>query len=192
MDFAGIDNVVAPITVSAAGCSINNCKIVVQSAAASAGATQGVIVAVGGVGFKFTDNICLSDDEGEPLTSGGVVEVSGAASDVLIANNYICAAAAATVGLIRVSAAATNIRIKNNQTVNLETASGDVNILISSATAMGIVSDNDLKFMTGADPNAADKGISLASSTLIGNFRNYAVDDADLGGLLTEPHGGGA
>lgn len=190
MNFAGIDNVVAPITVSAAGCTISNCKIVLQSAAASAGCTAGVTVAAGATGFQFCGNTCLSDDEDEPLTAGGVVEISGAASNVTVFNNYMSFAAAATIGGIRVSAAALNVKIQNNQLVNLETTSGDVNILISSATAMGVVSDNDLKYMTGADPNAADKGISLNSATLIGNFRNYSVDDSDLGAILSEPHAG--
>lgn len=190
MNFAGIDNVVAPITVSAAGCCINNCKIVVQSAAASAGCTAGVTVAAGASDFKFLNNECISDDEDEPLTAGGVVEISGAASNVTVANNYMSFAAAATIGGIRVSEAATNVKIMSNTLVNLETTSGAVCILVSSSTAMGVVSDNDLKYMTGADPNGADIGLSLNSATLIGNFRNYSVDDADLGALLTEPHGG--
>jgi hypothetical protein len=190
MNWAGIDNVVAPITVSAAGCSITNCQITLQSAAASAGAAGGLVVAAGATGFKFIGNTVLSDDEDEPLTGAAAIEISGAAKNVLIGDNYICGAAAATVGLIRVSAAATNLRIVSNTTVNLETTSASVNILVSSATAMGVVSDNDLKYMTGADPNAADIGLSLNSATLIGNFRNYSVDDADLGALLTEPHAG--
>lgn len=190
MDWAGIDNVVAPITVSAAGCSITNCNIRLQSASASAGAAGGLVVAAGATGFNFNNNTVLSDDEDEPLTGAAVVEVSGAASNVTIADNYMSFAAAATIGGIRVSAAALNVKIKRNQLINLESTSGAVAILVSSATAMGVVSDNDLKLMTASDPNAADIGISLNSATLIGNFRNYAVDDADLGGLLTEPHAG--
>jgi len=190
LDWAGIDNVAAPITVSAAGCSLIGNKIVVQSAAASAGADQGVEVAAGGSGFRFLGNDCLSDDEGEPLTGGGIVEISGAANDVVVADNYLCAAAAATVALVRVSAAATNLRVSRNRVFNLETTSGAVGILISSATAQGIVNDNYIKVMTGADPNGADIGLSLNTCTLIGNFNNYCVDDADLGGLLTEPHAG--
>lgn len=190
LDWAGIDNVAAPITVSAAGCALIGNKIVVQSASGSAGADQGVEVAAGGTGFRFNDNICLSDDEDEPLTGGGIVEISGAAGDVEVSGNYLCGAAAATVGLIRVSAAATNIRIQKNMVFNLETTSGAVGILISSATAQGAVTDNDIKVMTGADPNAGDIGLSLNSATLIFNARNYCVDDADLGALLTEPHAG--
>lgn len=190
LDWAGIDNVAAPITVSAAGCQMLDNLIIVQSAAGSAGADQGVEVGAGGSGFKFNGNVCLTDDEGEPLTGGGIVEISGAANNVEVKDNYICGAAAATVGLIRVSAAATNLRIERNRCMNLETTSGAVAILISSATAQGAVVDNDLKVMTGADPNAADIGISLASSTLIFNARNYCVDDSDLGALLTEPHAG--
>jgi hypothetical protein len=190
MNWAGIDNVVAPITVSAAGCSITNCKITVQSATASAGAAGGLVVAVGASGFTFSNNVCLSDDEDEPLTGAAIVEISGAAPNVTVDSNYMSFAAAATVGGIRISAAAPNFKVRRNQMVNLETTSGDVNILISSATAMGVVADNDLKYMTGADPNAADKGLSLNSATLVGNFRNYSVDDADLGAILTEPHAG--
>lgn len=190
LDWAGIDNVAAPITVSAAGCALIGNKIIVQSAAGSAGADQGVEVAATGHGFRFNDNVCLTDDEGEPLTGGGIVEISGAANDVEVARNYLCGAAAATVGLIRVSAAATNIRVHHNTVINLETTSGAVGILISSATAMGSVTDNDIKVMTGADPNASDIGLSLNGATLILNARNYCVDDSDLGALLTEPHAG--
>lgn len=188
LDWTGIADVLAPMTVSAAGCQMLGNLIIVQDGAI--GADQGVEVGVGGSGFKFNGNVCTAADEDEPLTGGGVVEISGAANNIEVQDNYICAAAAATVGLIRVSAAATNLRIKRNQLVNLETTAGDVAILISSATAQGAVTDNDIKVMTGADPNAADIGISLNSATLILNARNYVVDDSDLGAILSEPHPG--
>lgn len=188
LDWTGIADVLAPMTVSAAGCQMLGNLIIVQDGAI--GADQGVEVAVGGSGFKFNGNVCTTADEDEPLTGGGVVEISGAANNIEVQDNYICAAAAATVGLIRVSAAATNLRIKRNQLVNLETTSGEVAILISSATAQGVVTDNDIKVMTGADPNAADIGISLNSATLILNARNYVVDDSDLGAILSEAHAG--
>lgn len=190
LDWSGINDVAAPMTVSAAGCQLLNNLIIVQNAAGSAGADQGVEVGVAGNGFRFNNNTALSSDEDEPLTGGGIVEISGAANDIEITDNYLCGAAAATVGLIRVSAAATNLRIKRNQCLNLETTSGAVAILVSSATAQGAITDNDLKVMTGADPNAADIGLSLASSTLILNARNYCVDDSDLGAVFTEPHPG--
>jgi hypothetical protein len=190
LDWAGIDNVAAPITVSAVGCKLLNNLIIVQSAALSAGADQGVEVGVGGSGFKFNGNTCISVDEDEPLTGGGIVEISGAANDIEVKDNYLCGAAAATVGLVRVSAAATNLRIQKNLLMNLETTSGAVALLVSSATAQGAITDNDAKVMTGADPNAADIGFSFASSTLIYNARNYVVDDSDLGALTSEPHAG--
>lgn len=190
LDWAGIDNVAAPITVSAVGCKLLNNLIIVQSAALSAGADQGVEVGVGGSGFKFNGNTCISVDEDEPLTGGGIVEISGAANDIEVKDNYMSGAAAATVGLVRVSAAATNLRIQKNLLMNLETTSGAVALLVSSATAQGAITDNDAKVMTGADPNAADIGFSFASSTLIYNARNYVVDDSDLGALTSEPHAG--
>lgn len=188
LDWTGIADVAAPITVSGAGCQMLGNLIIVQDGAI--GADQGVEVGATANGFKFNGNTCIAVDEDEPMTGGGVVEISGAADNIEVQDNYICGAAAATVGLIRVSAAATNLRIKRNQLVNLETTSGAVAILISSATAMGVVTDNDIKVMTGADPNAADVGISLNSATLILNARNYVVDDSDLGAILSEPHAG--
>lgn len=191
MNWAGIDNVAAPITVSAAGCAMLGNHIVVQSAAASAGAVQGVDVGVAGNGFRFVGNRCVSDDEGEPLTGGGVVMVSGAANDVVVANNYISGAAANTVGLIIVSAAATNVTISHNWLYNLETTSGDACIVIGNVAATGIVCNNYNKFMTGADPNAADIGVFYgAAATTIGSFENYSVDDTFLQAILAEPHGG--
>ena len=188
LDWTGIADVLAPMTVSAVGCQMLGNLIIVQDGAI--GADQGVEVGVGGSGFKFNGNTCTAVDADEPLTGGGVVEISGAANNIEVLDNYISGAAAATVGLIRVSAAATNLRIRRNQLMNLETTLGTVAILVSSATAMGAVTDNDIKLMTGADPNGADIGISLASATLILNARNYVVDDSDLGAILSEPHAG--
>lgn len=191
LNWAGIDNVAAPITVSAAGCGIYGCHIVVQSAAASAGAVQGVDVASGGAGFRFIGNRCVSDDEGEPLTGGGIVEVSAAVNDVVVSNNYMSAAAANTVGLILVSAAATNVTISHNWLYNLETTSGDACIVIGNVAATGIVCNNYCKFMTAGDPNAADLGVSYgAAATTIGSFENYSVDDTFLQAVLAEPHPG--
>lgn len=191
LDWAGIDNVAAPITVSAAGCGIFGCHIIVQDATGSAGAVQGVDVASGGNGFRFIGNRCLSDDEGEPLTGGGIVEVSAAVDDVVISQNYMSAAAANTVGLILVSAAATNLTIANNWLYNLETTSGDANIVVGNVAATGIVAYNLIKLMTGADPNAANIGINTgAAATTLGQFENYVVDDTDLQGILAETHGG--
>lgn len=191
LDWAGIDNVAAPITVSAAGCGIYGCHIIVQDATGSAGAVQGVDVASGGDGFRFIGNRCISDDEGEPLTGGGIVEVSAAVDDVVIADNFMSGAAANTVGLILVSAAATNLTIARNWLYNLETTSGDANIVVGNVGATGIVAYNLIKLMTGADPNAANIGINTgAAATTLGQFENYVVDDTDLQGILAETHAG--
>jgi hypothetical protein len=191
LNWAGIDNVAAPITVSAAGCAMFANHITVQSATASAGAVQGVDVASGGSGFRFVGNRCLSDDEGEPLTGGGIVEVSAAVNDVVVSGNFMSGAAANTVGLILVSAAATNVTISDNWLYNLETTSGDACIVIGNVAATGIVCNNYNKFMTAGDPNAADIGIFYgAAATTIGSFENYSVDDTFLQAILAEPHPG--
>lgn len=183
-DWTSIDGVVAPITVTGAGCSISNCQITVQSA--SAGALKGVDVSTGANGFRFVNNNMLGVGEAQPLTSSAVL-VSAAVNDVEISGNYICTAGpgAATTGLIAVTAAATNVRIRGNETVNLETAGTALfTITIGDHAATGVISRNFCKITSAVTTTTSGVEIGTAALVGVGMFENYCSDTAEANGVL--------
>jgi hypothetical protein len=183
-DWTSVDGVVAPITVTGAGCTISNCKFSVQTA--SAGALKGVDVSTGANGFRFINNTMLGIGEAQPLTSSAVL-VSAAVDDVEISDNYICTAGpgAATTGLIAVTAAATNVRIRRNETVNLETAGTALfTITVGDVAATGIISRNFCKITSAVTTTTSGVEVGTAALVGVGMFENYCTDTAEAQGVL--------
>lgn len=184
MVWNGIDNVVAPITVSAAGCSISNCNIIAQSA--SAGVLKGVEVGVLGTGFRFRNNSILGVGEAQPMTSAAVL-ISGATNDVAIEGNYICTAnpGTAALGLIAVTAAATNVRIRNNHIVNLETAGTALFcVTVGDVAATGVIANNYCKITSAVTATTSGVEVGTAGLVGVGMFENYCADVEERNGVL--------
>lgn len=184
LDFAGADDVVAPITVTGAGCAILGCQL--KMADGTFGCLQGVLVSTGASGFKFCGNTALTVGETDPTTTGGVVSVGAAVDDVLIEGNYMSAATPGdTVGIIDVTAAATNLRIRRNTLIQLETTNAAFAIIVDNVAATGEVSYNLMKL--GEDNPADDCGLSLgagAAATLLA-AENYVVDNVNSSAILS-------
>lgn len=180
----GIDDVVSAIPVTAAGCTIANCHITVESA--SAGALLGVTVGAGASRFKLSGNTVVSVGEAHPLTSA-VVLVSSAVDDVLIADNYISAANPGTnvLGLIAVTAAATNVRILRNTLIQLETAGTSLfGITVGNVAATGVMAYNNVH--VGTDLVITTAGVTVGAAGLVGfaMYENRVSDATNTQGAL--------
>lgn len=185
LNWIGIDNVAAPLTISAAGCIVSGCTIVTESA--TLGVLKGIEVTVGGSGTKILDNAFTAIGEAQPMTSAAVL-VSGAADDVVIARNYIAAANPGTsvLGLIAVTAAATNLRIVDNDIVQLETAGTALfGITVGDVAASGVIARNTCKIGSAVTTTTSGFTVGTAGLVAVGMFENYCTDTAAASGVLS-------
>ena len=182
----GIDAVVAPITVSAAGCSISNCHLICQDA--TKGVLKGVDVGAGGSGFRFINNRVTGIGEAKPMTSAPVL-ISGAANDVVVSDNFICTANPGTnvLGLIAVTAAATNLTIVRNTLIQLETAATALHgVTVGNVAATGVIAYNNLKVGTDVViTTALASQLGTAALPGVGAFENRSTDATNTQGVLT-------
>lgn len=185
LNFAGVDNVAAPLTISAAGCVVRGCTILTETA--TLGVLKGIEVTVGGSGTKILNNKIIGLGEAQPMTSAAVL-VSGAADDVDIVGNFICACNPGTsvLGLIAVTAAATNLRIIGNHVIQLETAGTALfGITVGNVAASGTIALNFVKI--GSDVTATTSGVTVGAAGLVavGVFENYCQDATATSGVLS-------
>ncbi len=181
----GIDAVVTPMPVTAAGVNIIGNVIVAESTAA--GALKGVEVSAAGSGFRFIGNSILSANLTKLMTSAPVL-VSGAADDVVIADNYISSGNPGTsvLGLIAVTAAATNVRILRNTLIQLNTAGTALfGVTVGDVAATGVIAYNNLK--TATDVTITSTLASQAGTAAlpgIAQFENRVCDATNTQGTL--------
>lgn len=187
LNFAGIDAVVAPITVSAAGCVIVGNLITV--AAGSAGATTPITVAAGATNCSIVGNKLLATGT---ETQVNIISITGAVDNLEIAYNKISGLlTAATGGLIQIGAAATNLDIHDNMLYNAVEDGVGIRVADTFA-ATGWIYRNHVKGIDAGGTVAQNlKAVSFEGTTesLIGCFENYFTDEAVSSGVLAPPIG---
>lgn len=183
LNFAGIDAVVAPITISATGCALlhNHCTV----AAGSAGATTPITVAAGANNCLIAHNKMLSTGT---ETQVNIISVTGAVDNLEICYNRIsCLLTSATGGIIQLGAAATNLDIHDNLFYNA-VEDGICIRMADTFAATGWVYYNLGKTIDagGTVANTA-KMVSFEGTTesLLGCFENRSTDEATASGALS-------
>lgn len=183
LNFAGIDAVVAPITVSAAGCSLLGNHITV--AAGSAGATTPITVASGANNCLIAGNKMLSTGT---QTEVNIISITAAVDNLEIAGNKIsCLLTSATGGIIQIGAAATNLDIHDNLFLN-SVEDGVCIRVADTFAADGWIYRNYGKTVDAAGTVANTlKMVSFEGTTesLLGCFENYSTDEATASGVIS-------
>jgi hypothetical protein len=180
----GIDAVVTPMPVTAAGVVIAGCNIVMESTAA--GVLKGVEVSAAGSGFRFLSNNMLSANLTKLQTSAPVL-ISGAADDVVISDNYISAGNPGTnvLGLIAVTAAATNVRILRNTLIQLNTAGTALfSVTVGAVAATGVIGYNNSLIATDITATTSGVTVNAAAAATMGVFENRTKDATATNGVL--------
>lgn len=166
VNMAGLDNIVNPILVTAAGFSFCNNFVTYQSAAASAQPVDGIILGAGAHGVTIDYNTFLSDDTGE-ANAGSPILIGASAAlalrDVKVRHNYIIAAIteATSDALIMVATSGSGMVIKDNDLHVLSTT-GDAAIRSISATVNGVIARNNIRL---TEDLTAPNGVILAGGT---------------------------
>lgn len=162
MNWASLDNVVLPITVSAQGFTFANNEVEFQNVAAAAQPVDGIALAAGANYCKLLCNNFISGDNTDQNT-GSVIVVGTAGTDALkrvdIIGNYILASTPGdTDGLIEVVTNGTGIRILHNTLHQLATT-GDAAINAANVTTIGEIAWNSIRL---TEDLTAPNGIILA------------------------------
>lgn len=181
----GIDALVTPMPVTAAGVAIVGNTIRAESA--SAGALKGVEVSSAGSGFRFIGNSVLSADLTKLMTSSPVL-ISGAADDVIISDNYISSGNPGTsvLGLIAVTAAATNVRIVRNTLIQLNTAGTALfTVTVGAVAATGVIAYNNSLIATDVTSTTSGVTVNAAAAATMGVFENRTKDATATNGVLS-------
>lgn len=183
LNFAGIDAVVAAITVSAAGCALLGNHITL--AAGSAGVTTAITVAAGANNCLIAGNKMLQTGT---QTEVNIISITGAVDNLEIAHNTIsCLLTSATGGVIQVGEAATNLSIHDNRIYNAVEDGVGIRIADTFA-ATGMIYNN---FFRGIDAGGTVantlKVVSFEGTTesLLGCYQNFSTDEATTSGILS-------
>ncbi len=142
----GTVTVAAPITVSAAGCSITNCRINCGTDSSNK-VTIGVTTTAAANDFVFQGNVVRG---AAAATCTTFLRVVGGANVVITDNDIACGTTAAAVGPIQnLTTAATTVDISRNKICNCA-ASSTACITWALASSTGWIADNKLRNMTDA------------------------------------------
>ena len=183
LNFAGIDAVVAPITISAAGCVLADNLITLASG--SAGATTPITVAAGANNCSILDNKMLHTGT---ETEVNVISITGAVNNLEIAGNKIsCLLTSATGGIIQIGEAATNLDIHDNLFYN-SVEDGIAIRVADTFAATGWIYNNFGKTIDAGGTVANTlKMVSFEGTTesLIGCFQNFSTDEATASGVIS-------
>lgn len=171
LDFAGVADCAAPITVSAAGCGIEDCRIIMQNDTPSFSAISGITLAAGAHRFRLNRNVFISDSEDDDANvTGGCLNVGAAVIGVEVKDNrFTFACPGDTVGIIDVTAAAKQLDIADNLFYQLA-ANAAFCIILDNVAAQGFVVRNGMRITEDVAPASA--GLSVGAAALILNWDN--------------------
>lgn len=170
----GTVNVTAPITVSAAGCAITDCKIATGTDANNK-VTIAITTTAAATDFEFGRNIVRG---AAAATMTTFLRLVGVANPYVHDNDIICGTTSAAVGPIQeLTTACTGINIRDNFVQN-NAASSTACITMDMASTTGWIVRNLCRNMTDAS-NAQ----IVVTSGAVQLFLNYGVNNNNETGI---------
>ena len=169
--------VVKAIDITAADVSILGCEVV-NAIGAGSSATVGIAVSNASHGCKIIGNHIHGAGLAAGVTDAVLVAGTTVPTDVIIKDNVIVTPVA-TNGPVRVSVAATNFIIASNYIYNLQTAAV-AGISVGNVAADGLIAGNMIGLSEGsASSTAATSGVVFTSTGSTAKcFENYVCNPA--------------
>jgi hypothetical protein len=185
LDFAGVADCAAPITVSAAGCAIENCRIVMQNDTPSFSALSGITLAAGAHRFRLNTNTFVADSEDDDANvTGGCLNIGAAVIGVEVKDNrFTFACPGDTVGIVDVTAAAKQLDISDNLFYQLATNAAFC-IILDNVAAQGFVVRNRMRVTEDVAPASA--GLLVGAAALILNSGNLVSASSTADATLVD------
>lgn len=171
LDFSGVADCAAPMTVSANGCGLEDCRIIMQNDTQSFSALAGINLAAGANRFRLNDCVFVADSEDDDANvTGGCLNVGAAVNGVEVKRNrFTFACPGDTVGIVDVTAAAKNLDIADNLFYQFA-SDGAFCVIIDNVAAQGFVVRNGMRITENVAPASA--GLSVGGAALILNWDN--------------------
>lgn len=164
LDWAGVADVAAPMTVTGAGCVVAGCHIIAQSDVVSFQCEKGIVVSTGAHDFLFANNYvrCDSEDDDANVT-GGIINIAAVVRGTKVINNVIgYSSVGDTVGIVDQTAAATNTLVANNL---IRQFAANAAFAIIMDDGHGFIHNNYIRITENVAPTSA--GVSIASGTFL-------------------------
>lgn len=181
LNMGGADAVVAPITVTGAGCTICGCHIIAGTSA-TLESTTCVTVSTGANDFTFAANRMTAT--GGAVTTAMVSVAAAVARTTIVGNRFFTTQSSATTGVIAIGAACTELDVGWNIIYNA--VEDGVGIRLADVAATGMIYNN---YAGGVDVGGtvanALKCVSFAGTTQITRcFENRSNDENAASGVL--------
>lgn len=161
----GLDNIVLPISVTAAGFTLANCDITYQTAAGVAQPVDGIALGAGANYATIAHNRILSEDATDQNTGSVILVGTGAAQGLvgvdIVGNHIIAATPGDTDGIIHVASTGRGVRIVGNELHQLA-STGDTAIRADNVACRGSILYN---FIRLTEDLTAPNGIILGGGT---------------------------
>lgn len=176
LNFAGVADCAAPMTITGAGCSVVANHVILQDDTPSFQCLKGFVVGTGAHNCLIAGNTMLADSEDDDANvTGGAVNVSGAVEGCKIINNVISYACVGdTVGIVDVTGAVVNMLIADNLIRQLA-ANAAFGIIVDLGT--GWVVRNQIRITENVAPTSA--GVSIAAGTYLLHDNNVSAANAE-------------
>jgi hypothetical protein len=173
------NGVTAPINITASGCSLVG-NYMRWSSSAALLATTAITVGSGALRTVISGNLVEGAAAG--VCTNGIVLLGATTPDgTQITNNVMQAACVAASGLVNVTVAAINLLIAGNQMYNVTAASTSC-VTFADAANNGILAYNN--FATLNNGTASAQGALFGTASLVKAFQNFCSDQPKLSGIL--------
>jgi hypothetical protein len=176
----GIDEVVNMVTVSGAGCTIANCVFQVGTASTMDSDTP-VIVATGATDCTIFGNRFIGTST---AVNTNIISVTGTAVNNLVISDNFISASVSSNGLIDLSGTATNIQIANNMLHNFG-PTAPTGIRAADTALVGVIHDNGFAFTTDITILTGAVSLTGVATSSLRMLRNFGTDEDSVGGILT-------
>lgn len=162
----GLDNIVLPISVTAAGFTFANNEVTFQTAAGVAQPVDGIALGAGANFAEISNNRFLSEDNTDQNTGSVILIGTGAAQGLVgvkVNDNYIIASTPGdTDGIIHVASTGRGVEIRRNVIHQLATTA-DSAIRADNVACLGVIADNIIRMTENNAP--AGSGVIVGGGT---------------------------
>lgn len=186
LDFSGVADCLAPLVVTAPGCALENCRVILQNDQNSWSCVRGVTLSTGAHWFRLVNCDFEADSEDDDANvTGGALNVNSAVVGLRVEScSFDFACPGDTVGIVNITHPARKFIIRNNL-FNQLASDGAYGLVVADVAAHGKVIHNGFFVSENVAPVSA--GALFGGSTRILNWDNVVSASSSGGAAPIDP-----